>query len=64
MSFIFQGYYWYLSNTNTFNSEEEEPEEHFPLTLRTRKMTERAASPLDSISVNGREEAETEAGKE
>lgn len=53
-----------LSNTNTFHSEEEEPEEHFPLTLRTRKMTERAASPLDSISVNGREEAETEAGKE
>ncbi|KAJ5451619.1 Glycogen synthase [Penicillium cf. griseofulvum] len=28
--------------------EEEEPEEHFPLTLRTRKMSERAASPLDS----------------
>ncbi|KGO63533.1 Glycogen synthase [Penicillium italicum] len=44
--------------------EEEEPEEHFPLTLRTRKTTERAASPLDSISINGREESEKGAGTE
>lgn len=36
------------------NSEEEEPDDHyFPLTLRTKKSSDRPSSPLDSIPVNG-----------
>ncbi|RAK79402.1 glycogen [starch] synthase [Aspergillus fijiensis CBS 313.89] len=35
-------------------SEEEEPDDHyFPLTLRTKKTTDRPASPLDRLSLNG-----------
>lgn len=35
-------------------SEEEEPDDHyFPLTLRTKKATDRPASPLDRLSLNG-----------
>lgn len=36
------------------DSEEEEPEDHyFPLTLRTKKGSERAPSPMDRVSMNG-----------
>jgi glycogen(starch) synthase len=37
-----------------FHREEEEPDEFpYPLTLRTKKSTDRPPSPLDSIPVNG-----------
>jgi hypothetical protein len=42
------------SLTRRSTSEEEEPDDHyFPLTLRTKKASDRPSSPLDSIPVNG-----------
>lgn len=43
-----------LINWMSSTSEEEEPDDqYFPLTLRTKKNTDRPASPLDQLSVNG-----------
>lgn len=41
-----------------YHSEEEEPDDHFyPLTLRTRKSSDRPRSPLDRISIDGGRQA-------